>query len=315
MHHSPLVIAGGVTIALFSGSLTSLQTRINSQLSSELGDPFVTALISFGTGLVILIAILAVSRSGRNGIVRLRLALRQGEIPWYFLIGGAFGAVFVTGQGLTAAVVGVALYTTAVVAAQTVSGAIIDRVGLGDLPQRPVTVLRAVASVLAVVAALVAGLAELRGDVSIGLLLLPLFAGAGIGYQQAVNGQVRHISQSVLTATFLNFLSGTVVVFLIAVIHTASAGWVAQFPSQPWLYAGGLLGVLFTAGAAIVVRTIGVLLLGLGTVGGQLLGSLVLDLVIPIQGRDLTITTVIGTIVTLVAVAIAAYSARAPFRR
>ena len=68
--------------------------------------------------------------------------------------------------------------------------------------------------------------------------------------------------------------------------------------------------MLFIGGAAVVVRTIGVLLLGLGTIAGQLLGALVLDLVIPISGRGLPTTTVIGTLLTLVAVSLAVLSAR-----
>ncbi len=310
MHHSPLVIVGAVGIAVISGALTSVQTRINSQLASELGDPFVAALVSFGSGLLILTIIVLVAPTGRHGIQRLSRSVRARETPWFFLIGGAFGALFVIGQGLTAAIIGVALYTIAVVATQTVTGAVIDRVGLGDLPKRPVTLLRVLASLLAVGAVLYAGLSELRTDIPIGLLVLPLLAGVGIGYQQAVNGQVRHVSQSALTATFLNFLVGSVVLVVALVVHTLVVGWVATFPANPLLYAGGAVGVLFIGGAALVVRTIGVLLLGLGTIAGQLLGALVLDLVIPIAGRELTLPTVIGTLATLIAVSLAVVSAR-----
>ena len=310
VHHSPLVIVGAVAIAVLSGALTSLQTRINSQLASELGDSFVAAIVSFGSGLLILTVIVFVAPTGRHGLVRLRDSVRARETPWFFLIGGAFGAAFVIGQGLTAAIVGVALYTIAVVATQTVTGAVIDRVGLGDLPKRPVTLLRVVASVLAVAAVAYAGLSDLRADIPIALLILPLLVGIGIGYQQAVNGQVRHVSQSALTATFLNFLVGTIVLVVALGIHLLITGWVATFPTDPILYTGGAVGVLFIGGAALVVRTIGVLLLSLSTVAGQLLGALVLDLVIPIEGRELTVPTVIGTLATLIAVSLAVLSAR-----
>jgi transporter family-2 protein len=204
----------------------------------------------------------------------------------------------------------VALFTIAVVATQTIAGAVIDRIGLGDLPKRPVTVLRVVASLLALAAVIFSGLAELRVDVPIGLLILPLLAGVGIGYQQAINGQVRHVSESALTATFLNFLTGTSVLIVAVIVHTLVVGWVATFPTNPLLYTGGAIGVLFIGGAAAVVRTIGVLLLGLGTIAGQLLGALVLDLVIPISGRGLPFTTVVGTLLTLVAVSLAVVSAQ-----
>lgn len=309
-HPSRLVIVGAVGVAAVSGALTALQTRVNSQLSLELGDGVLASLISFGSGFVILTVIVLIAPTGRHGLVKLKNSVVARKTPWWFLIGGFFGALFVLGQGLTAAVLGVALFTIAVVATQTITGAVIDRVGLGDLPKRPVTVLRVVASVLALAAVVFSGLAELRVDVPIGLLLLPLLAGVGVGYQQAINGQVRFVSESALTATFLNFLTGTAVLIIAVIVHTLAVGWVAVFPTNPWLYSGGAIGVLFIGGAAAVVRTIGVLLLGLGTIAGQLLGALVLDLVIPISGRDLAVTTVIGTLLTLVAVSLAVASAQ-----
>lgn len=309
-HPSRLLLIAAVGIAVISGALTALQTRVNSQLALELGDGVLSSVISFGSGLIILAIIVLVAPTGRHGIRRLRDSVAARQTPWWYLIGGVFGAFFVVSQGLTAAVLGVALFTIAVVATQTITGAVIDGVGLGDLPKRPVTVLRVVASLLALAAVVFTGLAELRVDVPIALLTLPLLAGIGVGYQQAINGQVRHVSQSALTATFLNFLTGTVVLVVAVVIHTLVVGWVATFPSNPLLYTGGAIGVLFIGGAAAVVRTIGVLLLGLGTIAGQLLGALVLDLVIPISGRGLPMTTVVGTLLTLVAVSLAVLSAQ-----
>lgn len=307
---SRLVLIGAVAIAVVSGILTALQTRVNSELARELGDGVLSSFISFGSGLVILSIVLLFVPSGRRGLTRLRSAVVTGRTPWWFLIGGAFGALFVIGQGLTGAVLGVALFTIAVVASQTVSGTIIDRVGLGDLGRRKVTRLRVAASVLAVLAVVFAGVAELRVDVNPVLLLLPLAAGLGIGFQQAINGQVRFVSDSALTATFLNFLVGASILLIAALIHGAVMGWTLTFPSNPLLYTGGAIGVLFIGGAAAVVRTTGVLLLGLGTIAGQLVGALTLDAAIPVSGHELAITTVIGTALTLVAVSIAVISAQ-----
>ena len=314
-HPSKWVLVVSVSVAVISGALTALQTRVNSQLAIESGDGFVTALISFGSGLVILTAVVLVLPSGRRGLADLRASVRSRRTPWWFLGGGAFGAFFVISQGLTAAVVGVALFTIAVVATQTIAGAVIDRVGVGDLPRRPVTVVRIAASLLALAAVIVTGLAELRVDVPIVLLILPLLAGVGVGYQQAFNGQVRHVAQSTWAATFINFLSGTLVLLVVVLIHTLAVGWVASLPPELWLYTGGAIGVLFIAGAVLVVRTLGVLLLGLCTVAGQLTGALLLDLVLPIAERELTATTVIGTVLTLIAVSLAVVSAQSAQRQ
>ena len=128
--------------------------------------------------------------------------------------------------------------------------------------------------------------------------------------QQAVNGQVREIAGSVLAATFVNFVVGTAVLLIVAIVHTAVSGWPAAVPTNPVLYLAGLIGVIFIAAAALLVRIVGVLLLGLGTIAGQLSGSLILDLAVPIPGHVIAATTVAGTILTLLAVGLAALPSR-----
>lgn len=51
------------------------------------------------------------------------------------------------------------------------------------------------------------------------------------------------------------------------------------------------------------MRLTGVLLLGLGTIAGQLVGALLLDVFVPATGEQLSATAVAGTALTLVAVA------------
>jgi transporter family-2 protein len=51
--------------------------------------------------------------------------------------------------------------------------------------------------------------------------------------------------------------------------------------------------------AALLVRSLGVLITGLGMIAGQLVGSLVLDVVIPSPGAVVALPTVLGTVLTL----------------
>lgn len=67
----------------------------------------------------------------------------------------------------------------------------------------------------------------------------------------------------------------------------------------------------FIAMAALVVRWVGVLLLGLASIGGQLIGSLLLDLHVPTHANGLAAATVIGVALSLVAIGVAT----APGRR
>jgi len=140
---------------------------------------------------------------------------------------------------------------------------------------------------------------------------MPLVAGAGIAWQQAVNGQVRVVSGSPVTATLLNMALGSVVLLIATVIHSLIAGLPETIPSNPVLYLGGSIGVTFIALGTVLAPRIGVLVLALGTVAGQLIVALLLDLVVPATGHPLAWTTVIGTALALVALAIAALPARA----
>jgi transporter family-2 protein len=74
-----------------------------------------------------------------------------------------------------------------------------------------------------------------------------------------------------------------------------------------------VLGVLVIVTAAAVVRATGVLLLGLATISGQVVGALALDLVVPTVGPPMP-TTYLGAGQALVAVAITVLGSRTPRR-
>jgi transporter family-2 protein len=176
---------------------------------------------------------------------------------------------------------------------------------------KAVTWTRLIGSAIALAAVIWAVSSELVSSIPFWMLAMPFVAGLGIGWQQAVNGQVRGLAESALTATLINFVVGTAVLLIAAVVHSSLVGWPTHLPSNPLLYIGGAMAVCFIAAAAILVRMTGVLLLGLGMIAGQLTTSLVLDLVAPIPGHLVAGTTIAGTVLTLLAVGLAAVPSRA----
>ncbi|MDR6971291.1 DMT family transporter [Leifsonia shinshuensis] len=299
----PLWLA--LVFAVLCGGLVAVQSRINGELGSRLGDGFTAAAISFGSGLVILTVGLAIAPAGRRGLARVRDALRTHRIRWWYVCGGAAGSFLVLSQGLAAAALGVALFTVAVVAGQTISGLVLDRVGIGPGGRRPLTAARLVGAVLALGAVTWAVSAQFGGSAPVWLMILPFIAGLGTGWQQAVNGQVRQVAESALSATFINFAVGTTVLLVLMLGHWAMVGLPKQVPTEPWLYVGGAIGCVFIGVTALLVRQTGVLLLGLATVAGQLVAALLLDLLLPTAGHVLAFSTVGGTLLAIVAVAIA----------
>ncbi|MGG7465652.1 MULTISPECIES: DMT family transporter [unclassified Plantibacter] len=309
-HRSTFPAWLALLIAIGSGALIAVQARINGQLGARLDDGFLAAAISFGGGLVVLLVALGVSKVGRTGIRTVVHAVRAHELPWWSVLGGTAGAFLVLSQGLTAAALGVALFTVAVVAGQTTSGLLLDRVGFGPGGRVYLTAPRVIGAAIALVAVGLAVSGEFGGDIPLWMLVLPLIAGLGVSWQQAVNGRVRVRAQSTLAATAINFVVGTIALGIAAVVHIAIVGPPDAFPTEPWLYLGGPIGCVFIAVAAYLVEHTGVLILGLGTVAGQTLSALALDLFLPGDGGGVHTTTIIGTMLAFVAVAIASIRRR-----
>ncbi|MEU6130964.1 DMT family transporter [Saccharopolyspora sp. NPDC047091] len=295
----------GMAGAVLVGVVLSVQSRLNGALGAQLGDGLGAALISFGSGLVVLLLatpFLPVARAGLRAVV---MALRGGGLRWWQCLGGVAGGFLVFGQGLSAAALGVALFTVAVVAGQVGSGLVVDRIGLGPAGPQRVTAPRVVGAALAVVAVLVAVWEELTGSGASWLILVPALAGIGVAWQQAVNGRVKQTAGSPASAAVINFGVGATGLLLAWLVEVAVRGLPGPLPPQPWLYLGGVLGIFVIGGAAALVHRTGVLVLSMGMVAGQLFGALLLDLLVPAPGTGVPLTTVVGVALTFVAVAVA----------
>ena len=297
----------GVGLATASGVTVAVQSRINGELGVRLADGIAAAVVSFGVGLLLLLVLVPATPGGRRGLAALRGALADGSLrPWQCL-GGVCGAFLVATQGLTIGTLGVAVFTVAVVAGQSGSSLLVDRAGVGPGGRQPVTPNRLVGAVLTVVAVLLAVGDRLGDPGALVLALLPLLAGVTIAWQQAVNGRVRAASGSALAATLVNFAVGTVALLATFAVEVAVRGRPAGgLPTEPWLYLGGPIGIAFIALAAAIVRFTGVLLLGLATIAGQIVGAVLLDLVLPTAASHPGPTTLLGAALTMVAVLVAA---------
>ncbi|MBF6214222.1 DMT family transporter [Nocardia puris] len=306
----------GLVFGFCIGAGVAVQGRINGALGARLQDGIAAATVSFGTGLLILVIAFAMSARLRAGFGAARAALAEGTLrPWH-LLGGLCGAFFVAGQGLTIAAIGVTVFTVAAVAGQLLSSLAVDRLGLAPGGATPVTASRALAAVLAIGAVVLTSgrggeqpgalaLPELFGATPHFLLVaLPALAGIGLAWQQAVNGRVG-AAGGPFSAALVNFTVGLIALVLIESALLAYTGGLPAFPTEPWLYLGGLIGVAFIALAALTVRWIGVLLLGLTSVAGQLATALTLDLLTPDTPAPSALS-VLGCLLTLAAVTLAA---------
>lgn len=309
----PAWLAIGFAVAI--GVMTALQARVNGQLGLRLDDGLVAAVVSFGSGLVILVVLSAALPGGRAGLARLVSGVRSGGIPWWMLAGGAAGALTVATQGLAVGLIGVSLFTVGVVAGQTVNGLLLDRIGYGPAGVVAVTVPRLLGGALALSAVGLALVGDGVAKVPLWMLVLPFLAGVAIAWQQATNGRLRQRVGTPLVATLVNFIGGTVLLAAAAAVHVVFAGPPQSFPTEFWLYLGGPVGVVYIMMSAAVVQYTGVLLLGLGAVVGQLLTSFALDALWPAPASPGPAQELAMVAVALASVVVAAVPWRSLRRR
>lgn len=277
-----------VAAAVGVGVLVALQSRINADLAGVVGGGIIAASISFGAGLI-LVALMVLSRPRlRAAVASIPGVVASGRLPWWQLLGGLGGAWLVTTQGLVVGVLGVTVFTVGVVAGQVGGSLLVDRAGLSPAGHMPLTVPRVLAAVVALCAVAASGL-QSGGSGSLSwLVLLAVSAGLGTSVQQAINGRVAAATREPLSATLVNFVVGMTALLLVTVVLLAtSAIDFGRWPQQWWLYLGGPIGVAFIALAAWAVRGVGVLVFGLLSIAGQLLGAVLLDLFVPGAGAAL----------------------------
>jgi transporter family-2 protein len=297
-------------VAFGAGLVVAVQGRINGEVGDLTGNGVLGAILNFTVGLLLLIVVVGSRETTRDALRRLPGMIGRGGLPWWTLTGGVGGAIYVTGQSTTVAVLGVALFTVATVAGSTGAGLLVDKVGLGPGGRVPVTAWRVFASVLAVVAVWVGsgGRGE-AGAVSIPFLLLALAAGAAGAAQVAVNGRVSTATRQPLVATLVNFVVGLVTLLLIlagqALLTPDRVGSLAPMADRPWLLVSGAMGVLFVAGSAWSVRALGVLLLSLVVLAGTLVGAVAVDLVVPTEGAAVNVYLILGIALTFASVGLA----------
>ncbi|WP_311244492.1 DMT family transporter [Microbacterium sp. WCS2018Hpa-23] len=302
----PVALGGAVAI----GVMTAIQARINGVLGVKVDNGIVAGLISFAVGLAALIVVIACIPSARRGVGRLRDGIRDRTIPFWMLLGGACGALTVSAQGVTAGVLGVSLFTVGVVAGQTLHGLVLDRIGFGPAGVVAVTPGRVLGGALALAAVGISLSGDVLATAPLWMLLLPFAAGVGIAWQAATNGRLAQRVQSPLSATLMSFIAGTIALLVAAGISVAVRGLPQAPPAEPWLYLGGFLGSAYILLGAFIVAHTGVLLMGLGSVLGQLATSVIIDLLWPAAAGPAP-----WQIVGMVVVAVASVIVALPRRR
>jgi transporter family-2 protein len=288
-------------LAALSGAMIAVQARVNGELSHQLNNGLQAAFVSFGSGLLIILLITPFSSQIKEGIVNLRAAVKNKEIARWKLLAGALGGSFVAIQTQIVPLIGVAIYSVASIAGQTAMSLIVDRIGLTGGGKKLISPRRVLAAVLTVIAVLVSVWDRIdANNLSMFAVTAGGIAGAIVGIQRALNGQINEYSHQSFTTSLLNFITGTsFLMILIAIGLVIGRNELSPLPSNPWwIYTGGVIGVIYIAFTSTIVQHLGVLTFTLFSVGGQLVGSLVIDLVSPTKGVSVSAYLVTGIVMT-----------------
>ncbi|MFM2154513.1 MAG: hypothetical protein RL382_414 [Actinomycetota bacterium] len=288
-------------LAALSGAMIALQARANGELSHRLNNGLQAALVSFGSGLIIIFVITLFNTKIKAGIKNLRQAVANKEIARWKLFAGALGGSFVAIQTQIVPLIGVAIYSVASIAGQTAMSLIVDRIGLTGGGKKLISPRRVLAAFLTVIAVLVSVWDRIDAN-NLSMLAVTAggIAGAIVGIQRALNGQINEYSKQSFTTSLLNFMTGTA--FLLILIITGlilGKNELSPLPSGPWwIYTGGVIGVIYIAFTSTIVQHLGVLTFTLFSVGGQLVGSLIIDLVSPTAGVSVSAYLITGIVMT-----------------
>ena len=292
-------------LAALSGVLIALQARANGELSHRLGNGLQAALVSFISGLIIIVVITLFNPSIKEGVCTLRRAVIAKAIPPWTLFAGMLGASFVAVQTRIVPMIGVAIYSVAAIAGQSAISLLVDRIGLTGGGKKEITPRRVTAAFVTVFAVFISVADRLDGkDLSIAAVILGVLAGAIVGVQRALNGQINEHSQQSFTTSLLNFAMGTTFLLVLLLFAMTMGGMrLSPLPAGPWwIYTGGAIGVLYVAFTSTIVQHLGVLTFTLISVGGQLAGSLLIDLYSPTDGVQVSIYLVSGIVLTYLGV-------------
>jgi transporter family-2 protein len=124
--------------AVAIGVCLALQPPINAVMARTLTSPLLAAVVSIAISLAVVVPVWLVVGQGDGDLGQVR------ALPWWVLLGGTFGVVFVAGSVIAAPVLGIALFFVCVVAGQLLGATVVDHLGAFGLPVKPLTPMKIV---------------------------------------------------------------------------------------------------------------------------------------------------------------------------
>ncbi|MFM2390968.1 MAG: hypothetical protein RLZZ437_2523 [Pseudomonadota bacterium] len=134
---------GALVAMIVAGAAVTAQATLNARMAIAVGDGLWAALLSFGVGFVVLLAVITLRGT----------ALQMGGlpgVPWWVWLGGVCGVWIVCAGALSLPVLGAVMALSALILGQVCMGVLIDATGAFGLPTREIDGKRILALVLVI---------------------------------------------------------------------------------------------------------------------------------------------------------------------
>lgn len=135
------IVAVGIGVAI------SFQPPINATMARILGSPLLATAISISISLIVVVPIWLTWGKAGGDLSQISM------LPWWVIIGGVIGVIYLVGSIITAPVLGVALFFICVVAGQLIGSSIIDQLGAFGLAVKPINTMKLIGTGLVLLGA------------------------------------------------------------------------------------------------------------------------------------------------------------------
>jgi bacterial/archaeal transporter family-2 protein len=120
-------------LTLLAGAALAVQAGMNSQLRMAVGNPIISAVLSFSVGLTGLLVYLSISRP-----TDFPTLATFSQIAWWKWLGGLLGAFYIVVTVLSAPRIGAASFTGLLIAGQLVTALLLDYFGWVGFEAKPI---------------------------------------------------------------------------------------------------------------------------------------------------------------------------------
>lgn len=252
-------------LALFAGAISSIMVAFNGELTAVYGTYTATALIHVA-GLILICAIVLIKREKPFAVCAKRI----------YYVGGFLGVLTTAFTNLTYGGISVSAILAIGLFGQCVFGLIFDQWGVLGMPVRRFYKNKLIGLVL-----ILAGICCMLDSFKFLPMLLTFTSGAILVLSRTLNSRLAE-STSVHVSTFFNYVTGLAGAVLCVCLFgrgEPAFGGVAIDP-RPFIYCGGLIGVVVVGISNLIVRKISAFYMTLFQFVGQVFMGVAIDAVI-----------------------------------